>query len=129
MKRCDKCGFCFTDEKTLCEKCGEKLSEYTGPIIEKEHVISDKESSRRWCSAVRKLCYYLGASMIFVAIPISILYSWNIRDLRMCVRLMVIFGIGAVVLLTLSCILESLIYLAFGSLYKKGEEKENDENL
>lgn len=124
MKKCEKCGFCFPEETLLCERCGEKLSEYDGPKIIKEHVISEKESSRRWCSAVRKLCYYMGAAMIFIAIPIAILYGWNTRNLETCVRLILIFGIGSVVMLTLSCILESLIYIAFGSLYKKDEEEE-----
>ncbi len=124
MKRCEKCGFCFSDETENCERCGDKLIEYDGPKIVKEHVISDKETSRRWCSAVRKLCYYCGVFMLFVCMPISILYGWNNRDFTMIVRLLIIFGLASVVFFALSCILESLIYIAFGSLYKKGEEEE-----
>ncbi len=127
MKKCEKCGFCFPDEALVCEKCGEKLTEYDGPKKIVEYVISDKEKSRRWCSAVRKLCYYCGVFMLFVSIPISILYGWNNRDFSMIVELILIFGIAAVVLFALSCILESLIYIAFGSLYSKGEEEEDEE--
>lgn len=126
MKRCDKCDFCFTDETEVCEKCGEKLSEYTGPKIVKEYVISEKEKSRRWCSAVRKLCYYAGVAMLFIAIPIAVLYGWNDRNLERMVELLLIFGVSAIVLFTLSCILESLIYIAFGSLAKKGEDEEEE---
>lgn len=126
MKRCEKCGFCYPDETEFCERCSGALTEYDGPKKTVEHVISDKESSRRWCSAVRKLCYYLGCAMIFIAIPISVLYGWNTRNLENCVRLILIFGIGSVLLFTLSCILESLIYIAFGSMYEKSKEKEEE---
>ncbi len=123
MKNCEKCGYCYPDEKAVCEKCGEKLTEYEGPKKEVEYVISDKEKSRRFCSAIKKLCYYCGAFMLFVCIPISILYGWNNRDFTLIVKLFLIFGLAAVVLFALSCILESLIYIAFGSLYRKDEEE------
>lgn len=124
MKKCEKCGFCFPDEVTLCERCQGKLTEYDGPKKVKEYVISDKEYSRRWCSIVRKLTYYAAVALIFAAIPISILYGWNTRDLKTCVGLILIFAIVSLALLTLSCILESLIYIAFGSLEKKDDKEE-----
>lgn len=127
MKTCEKCGYCYAEEITVCEKCGEKLTEYEGPKKEKEYVISDKEKSRRWCTAVKKLCYYCGVFMLFVCIPISVLTGWNSRDFSMTVELFITFGLAAVVLFALSCILESLTYIAFGSLYEKGEDDRDDQ--
>lgn len=124
MKKCDKCGFCFTDETTHCERCKEKLTEYEGPKKVKEYVISDREYSRRWCSIVRKLTYYAAFALLFAAIPISILYGWNTRDLETCVKLILVFLISSLALLTMSCILESLIYIAFGSMEKKDDKEE-----
>lgn len=124
MKKCEKCGFCFPDEITECERCHEKLTEYDGQKKAKEFVISDREYSRRRCIVVRKIAYYAAATLLFAAIPISVLYGWNAKNLEKCVGLIMIFAVTAVILLTLSCILESLTYMAFGSASKNNDKEE-----
>lgn len=128
MKKCENCSLCYPDSVNMCERCGSALTEYTGRE-EKKTVMGEKEKSHYWCDAVRKICYYVGVTIIFVGATLAIFTGWESRSWRTFLIMLFIAFVTGLIFLVMSCLLECLIYKTFGVINPKKEEKKENKNV
>lgn len=127
MKKCEYCSLVYPDKIEKCVRCGGKLNEYTGEKKKAEPVEDARERSHHWCDAIRKVCYYVGVTIIFIGTTIAIFTGWEERKWQTFLIMMFIAFVTGLIFLVLSCVMECLIYKTFGRIDpKKGKKEKRD---
>ena len=128
MKKCSYCDLVYLDEEEKCTRCGSMLEPYVKEKKLPEQEENEKEKSHNWCDAIRKVCYYVGVTIIFIGTTIAIFTGWEERSWQTFLIMTFVAFVVGLIFLVLSCVLECLIYKTFGKI-DPGKGKKEKRNV